>query len=159
LKRYIGVKIVHAEPAWQTRLIEDSEVVVFVAKSEYLPGIEGLGQDTQDGYKVVYPDGYNSWCPKKAFEEANRETDAMPFGMAVEVLRKGLRVARKGWNGKGMWLEYFNAHDWTICSRFPYVVPEKDLLPWIGMKTVDDKYVPWLASQTDILADDWQIVE
>jgi hypothetical protein len=34
-----------------------------------------------------------------------------------------------------------------------------ELLPWIGMKTADNKFVPWLASQTDILAEDWEIVE
>ena len=34
-----------------------------------------------------------------------------------------------------------------------------DGLPWIGMKTVDDKFVPWLASQTDVLSEDWGVVE
>ena len=79
------------------------------------------------------------------------------FGDAVEILKKGLRVARAGWNGKGMWLGLVNTGYYDVgCS----VVNDIDsLLPWIGMKTADNKFVPWLASQTDVLAEDWQIVE
>lgn len=79
------------------------------------------------------------------------------FGDAVEILKKGARVAREGWNGKGMWLGLVNTGYYDVgCS----VVNDIDsLLPWIGMKTADNKFVPWLASQTDVLAEDWQIVE
>ena len=79
------------------------------------------------------------------------------FGDAVEILKKGARVAREGWNGKGMWLGLVNTGYYDVgCS----VVNDIDsLLHWIGMKTADNKFVPWLASQTDVLAEDWQIVE
>ena len=79
------------------------------------------------------------------------------FGTAVEALKQGARVAREGWNGKGMWLGLVNTGYYDVgCS----VVNDIDsLLPWIGMKTADNKFVPWLASQTDVLAEDWQIVE
>ena len=66
------------------------------------------------------------------------------IGWAVEQLLNGKRVSRPGWNGKGMCLEL--------------QVPEarsKMTLPYISMKTADDNLVPWVASQTDILAVDW----
>lgn len=64
------------------------------------------------------------------------------FGEAIERLKRGEQVCRSGWNGKGMYLFYVN-----------YM--EGSWLPFIAMKTVDGKLVPWLASQTDILAEDW----
>lgn len=77
------------------------------------------------------------------------------FSMALMYLKSGGRVARDGWNGKNMWLILVNPGNYTID-----VAPHPSLLgiillPWIGMKTADGKFVPWLASQTDILAEDW----
>jgi len=73
------------------------------------------------------------------------------FGLAIGALKAGQRVSRSGWNGKGMWLELVTPNGSTA-SGFP-------LLPWIGMKTADNKFVPWLASHTDVLADDWGVVD
>lgn len=71
----------------------------------------------------------------------------MNFGQAIEALKAGKRVSRSGWNGKGMWLalQVPDAHS-------------KMSLPYIYMSTVDAQLVPWLASQTDVLAEDWGIV-
>tara|TARA_R110000868_G_scaffold8513_1_gene44030 strand:+ start:10034 stop:10279 length:246 start_codon:yes stop_codon:yes gene_type:complete len=81
----------------------------------------------------------------------------MKFGDAIEALKTGQKVARNGWNGKGMWLMLVTSWDgWKF--REKEMPPNYGLLPWIGMKTVDDKFVPWLASQTDLLAEDWEIV-
>ena len=88
------------------------------------------------------------------------------FGTAVEALKQGARVARAGWNGKGMWLTMVHPDDdANVPPRPTYAVAgivddaTNGCLPWIGMKTADNKFVPWLASQTDVLAEDWQIVE
>jgi hypothetical protein len=69
------------------------------------------------------------------------------FGWAIEELKAQRAVARQGWNGKGMWLrlQVPDAHS-------------KMTLPYIYMRTVTDDNVPWLASQTDMLADDWVAV-
>ena len=123
MKRYIGTKIIHAEPA-------------------------------NDGYKVVYPDGYESWSPAAAFEEAYRECDSMTFGLALEALRKGKKVNRAGWNGKGLWLE-LQIPDENSKMTWPYVYIN---YPADSINTPGAR-VPWLASQTDILAEDWGIVE
>ena len=75
-------------------------------------------------------------------------TNTMNFGQAIEALKQGKRVARTGWNGKGMHLELQrpDAHS-------------KMTLPYIFMYTAQGDNVPWLASQTDMLSEDWVTVE
>jgi hypothetical protein len=82
------------------------------------------------------------------------KSEYLNFGEALEHLKRGKRVAREGWNGKGMWLQAIPANGYMISNG-----PTNPTLPWIGMKTADDKFVPWVASQTDILAEDWRVVE
>ena len=99
----------------------------------------------------------------------DEDEEAQSFGHAVELLKGGHRVAREGWNGKGMWLTMVHPDDdANVPPRPAYAVyavagivddATNGCLPWIGMKTADNKFVPWLASQTDVLAEDWQIVE
>jgi hypothetical protein len=86
------------------------------------------------------------------------------FGWALEELKSGFKVAREGWNGKGMWLSLttpvagtYIIHGFGMANQ-PATLEELPLLPWIGMRTADGKYVPWLASQTDMLAEDWVAV-
>ena len=84
-------------------------------------------------------------------------TPTFDFGEAVKYLKRGLKVCRQGWNGKGMYLAHVNSYQYKVNGEV-----HKDSLflsPWIGMKTADGKFVPWLASQTDILAEDWTFVE
>lgn len=129
---------------------------------------------TDDGYLVEYLDGgkpnddrhtgYISWSPKAQHDAAYRPCDAMTFGLAVEALKKGLKVARAGWNGKGMWLGLvrggrYDVYDHYAKPPFSGRPAEDVFLPWIGMKTADGCFVPWLASQTDMLAEDWTLVE
>lgn len=74
-------------------------------------------------------------------------TEDLNFGSALNLLTQGTRVARKGWNGKGMYIELQEPDDFS-----------KMTLPYIFMSTVTGDLVPWLASQTDILALDWERV-
>ena len=71
----------------------------------------------------------------------------MNFGKAIEALKDGKKVARHGWNGKNMYLELQVPDEHSKMS-----------LPYIYMYTADQKLVPWLASQTDMLSEDWIIV-
>lgn len=66
------------------------------------------------------------------------------FGWAIKQLQHGLKVARVGWNGRGMYL----------ALQLPDE-NSKMTLPYIYMKTVQGELVPWLASQTDVLSTDW----
>jgi len=70
------------------------------------------------------------------------------IGTVVEGLKLGKCFARNGWNGKGMWVELQVPDEHSKMS-----------LPYVYMKTADGKLVPWLCSQTDLLAEDWQEVE
>ena len=86
----------------------------------------------------------------------------MDFGKALEALKAGSKVARSGWNGKGMFLFLVPGSTFKV-SRAPLlgIYPEGteiNYCPHIDMKTADEKVVPWLASQTDVLADDWIVV-
>jgi hypothetical protein len=77
------------------------------------------------------------------------------FGDALAALKTG-RVARAGWNGKGMWLTLIRAGNAMHTSRHGGF----DMLDCIGMKTADGKMCPgWLASQTDLLAEDWEVLD
>jgi hypothetical protein len=117
---------------------------------------------TERGYLVEYLDGgkpnmgehqgYVSWSPADVFERSYQPGIAMTFSQALDALKADMRVARVGWNGKGMWLE--------ICAMTQRLYSDKTNesfkpAPWIGMKTADDKVVPWAPSQTDMLANDW----
>ena len=155
MKAYIGTKFINARP---------------MTRAEYnayrgwtLPADEN-GAD--EGFLVEYLDGgqandmrhvgYISWSPAGVFARAYRETSGMSFGLAIEALKQGHRVSRAGWNGKGMWLALV-PEKLADAVSFQYAALKP--APWIGMKTADDKFVPWLASQTDMLADDWTIVD
>jgi len=125
------------------------------------------GQEPTPGY-----DGYISWSPKFAFDEAYRESGQMNFGHAIEAMKSGKRVSRSGWNGKGMWivlmtgmnLPPFNTQgtERKVNDRTAKWIGEDtplETLPYFAMWTADKKWLPgWLASQTDMLAEDWVIL-
>ncbi len=69
----------------------------------------------------------------------------MNFSEALSQVKAGKLIQREGWNGKGMWVALHDGDGF-------------DELPYLYMRTVDDKFVPWLASQTDILAEDWHVL-
>ena len=143
LTTYIGVKVVQARP---------------------------MEKDGKAGYKVVYPDGYESWSPKAVFEEAYRDirTGKMTFGLAIEALKKGKKVARAGWNGQDMYLALVEGSTIPATAARSGVAleitregaQEVNILPHIDMRAEDGScVVGWLASQTDMLSDDWFIVD
>ena len=85
----------------------------------------------------------------------------MDFGAALAALKGGQRVTRPGWNGKGMFLYLVPGSTFAV-NRPPllgiYALgTEIRYCPHIDMRTADGSCVPWLASQTDLLADDWEV--
>ena len=140
MKNYIGTKIIEAEPcaAWKNY------------------GEHKVGDP---GYKVRYEDGYESWSPKDVFEKAYRPMDGLPFGAAIEAVKNGLKIARRGWNGKGQYVE--------LASAISYAGPDgktvnanhqaigNRALAFVGTSGVQ---LGWLASQADMLAEDWEVV-
>lgn len=93
----------------------------------------------------------------------------MNIGGAVQALKEGKRVSREGWNGKGMWLAYSPGATGLAAEKF-WAPPNREyaeaqpggyatVLPCITMKTATGEILMgWLASQTDLLADDWGVV-
>jgi hypothetical protein len=149
---YLGTKLIRARPALESTPLKPT-------KEDPL-----LQREPREGYEVIYADDYISWSPKDVFEAAYRRIDALTFGLAIEAMKTGHSVARAGWNGKGMFLYLVGS------GRYPPSTPAGQAiaaeqpdglvpyLPYIAMKTVQGDVVPWLASQTDILAEDWSIV-
>jgi hypothetical protein len=78
----------------------------------------------------------------------------MEFGDALVAVEAGARIARGGWNGKGMWVE-LQVPDERSKMTLPYLFLN---YPEGSGPHPDGAMVPWLASQTDILADDWEVV-
>ena len=145
MKTYIGTKIIEAVPAIRkgVRVYEEDQPI---PKSMY---------PVEEGYKVRYPDGYESFSPKAVFEAAYRPIDSMNFGLAIEAMKKGQKCRRK------------NQHI-ELASAISYTSPAGTIVnaehAAIGNKAIafcgtSGVQIGWLASQADMLADDWEIVE
>lgn len=166
MKTYIGTKIIKAQPG---TMAESQALKSGMSIEQAKNMFRNSGTRDQDGYIVEYPDGYISWSPTKAFEEAYRECDNMTFGLALEALKKGFKVARKGWNGKGMFIYLQDGSRVDTENLRPdsikeycktRVIQHVKINSHIDMKAADGSIVVgWLASQTDMLAEDWIIVE
>lgn len=155
MKQYIGTKMIQAEPATNGQ----AAALKMGLKVEDCPNT--LAQMKEDGYRIIYPDGYESWSPKDVFEAAYRETSGMSFGLAIEAAKMGKKIARAGWNGKNQYVELGYDFAYTAPGDIP-VRPVQHLdigskaLVFVGTR---GRQVGWLASQADMLADDWRIVE
>lgn len=155
MKDYIGVKVVTAEPMSRGKYNE--------YRGWKIPSDEN---PEDEGYHIRYPDGYESWCPKKQFNEAYRKCDNMTFGIAIEAMKKGNKVARRGWNGKGMFVVYQKAYPNGIpCNKQTaeaWGLNEGDLFicnPYFQIKNVDGSHSMWVPCINDCLAEDWIILE
>lgn len=155
MKTAIGTKVIRFEP---------------MTKGEFEKVFRRVHPDNSpveaEGYHVQYdnPNGsvYDSWSPKNVFDVAYRLLDGgLTFGDALFFLKQGKKVARKGWNGKGMYIYLLKWEDLQAammeCEEY---TDEQKYLSTICMKTADNKILTgWLASQTDMLCEDWCIVE
>ena len=86
----------------------------------------------------------------------------MNFGDALSALRRGEPVARSGWNGKGMFLYLVEGSQFVV-NRAPLlgIYPAGTEIQYrehVDMKTADGSCVPWICSQSDLLATDWDLV-
>lgn len=86
----------------------------------------------------------------------------MNFGQALSALKEGKRVVRDGWNGKGMFLFLVPGSTFKV-NRYPllgiYPLDTKiEYQAHIDIRTAQGTIVPWLASQSDVLAEDWEVL-
>jgi hypothetical protein len=170
MNTYIGTKIVRA-----TLMDRGAYNALrgWTVPADENPADEGYLVEYTDGGKPNHKDfkGYISWSPKAQFENAYRNTTGLTFGMAIEALKKGLKVSRAGWNGKGMYLWLMPAAmvkvEWCKEPHLKALAEanggEIEALGTIRMFTVNAHgrkavLTGWLASQTDMLSEDWEIV-
>ena len=156
MKTYIGTKIITAAPALR---LDDGKGNIRVELLSNNP-LPQPGDAVDMGYKVVYEDGYESWSPQDVFEKEYRQTDGMNFGLAIEAAKRGKKIARAGWNGKNQYVELaycisYKNHEAEIVNVNHCNIGNK-AFAFVGTSGVQ---MGWLASQADMLADDWQIVE
>lgn len=155
MKQYIGTKLIQAEPAFRCA-DGGSKVVITDKPEEAFPNYPIV----EDGYRVRYSGGYESWSPKAVFEEAYRPTDGLSFGLAIEAAKKGHKIQRAGWNGKNQYVELATRISYVSADRVFMNAEHADIgnkaLSFVGTSGVQ---LGWLASQADMLADDWRIVE
>lgn len=149
MKKYIGLKMIEAKPMKKG-----------IAESVLERMIYFKGPLDADGYLISYEDGYASWSPKNVFEKAYRRMDNLTFGMAIEAMKKGFKVQRKGWNGKGQYIE--------LAMKVSYINPDGKVVnvdheqmgnvavAFVGTSGVQ---LGWLASQADMLSEDWQVIK
>jgi hypothetical protein len=86
----------------------------------------------------------------------------MTFSDALTCIKAGHKVQREGWNGKGMFVFLVRGSTFTV-NRPPLlgIYPEGTQVKYhahVDMRTAHGDIVPWLCSQTDLLADDWQVI-
>ena len=173
---FYGTKKIAAEPmtrqeyndyrGWKLPSDEDGSDAGYLV--EYLDG----GTSNHPDHK-----GYISWSPAPQFDAAYQPTTAMSFGHAIQAMEEGHKVTRAGWNGKCMWVALttgciFDARDAKDYHSIRHLVDELqadlphdgtenliEIMPHIDVRTADGSMViGWLASQSDMLAKDWQIV-
>jgi len=169
MQNYIGTKRISAQP--MTRLDYNDY------RNWLLPSNED-GDDA--GYLVEYldsgesndprHDGCISWSPKEQFENAHQTSGNMSSGHAVVLMKAGLKTSRAGWKGKGMWVIYnpgSNGETHAMAEGSVYKnhgINECIILPHFDMYTVnaDGRWAMlpgWLASQSDLDALDWGVVD
>ena len=162
-KLFIGTKVISA---------------LFMTRQDYndyrgwqLPEDEN-GSDK--GYLVEYRDGgpsnhadhagYISWSPEAVFNSSYQTSGTLSFGHAIELAKDGYKIARSGWNGKNMWLILVpGSPNIKPVAGTPYsnagLIEKVTIDAHIDMFTAQGTMQPgWLASQSDMLAEDWCIV-
>lgn len=159
MKKYIGTKVIMAEPMTMKKAQK-------VLSRELNPAIYG-----EEGYLVEYEDGYKSWSPKSVFEGAYHEVGSVNFGGAITLLKAGLALRRKGWNGKGLFVV-----KQVPCHVTGDIIPNMQSLPIPAKNILMSRENPhidytnqmliinpngradsWVPSVSDVFAEDWEV--
>jgi len=156
MRQYIGTKMIKAAPmtraeyneyrGWELHADEDGADEGFLVEYE-----ESAGRQNHPDHA-----GYISWSPADVFTGSYKSVDGLSFGLAIEAMRLGHRVARKGWNGQGIFLRIsYPGATCLMTKEFIYIDTTA-----LASDNSDAPLcrVPWLPSQTDLLSQDWVIV-
>ncbi len=152
MRIYMGVNSVKAEPMKMSEYAQRQEIAV-----------PDWQQDDEDGYLIRHSTGDESWITREMFLSTYTPVDMMTFEGALFCLKRGCKVARAGWNGKGMFVflvpgSTFEVNRKPLLGIFPEGT-EVDYRSHIDMKAANGDIVVWTAAQSDLLADDWTVVD
>ena len=148
MQKYIGTKIIEAEPANRYELHSGGHITKKCSEEWTKDEAEILKQpfNVKAGYAVRYADGYESWSPKDVFEEAYREASGVSFGLALEAMKKGKGARLPKWS-----------KDVIIRAQFPDE-HSKMTAPYLYVESRFGR-VPWKETMIELFSDDWEIVE
>ena len=135
MEQYIGTKIIEAAPA----IRKGGKVY------DLTWPIPKSMESGELGYRVRYPDGYESWSPKDVFEEAYRPTEGVNFGLALEAMKKGMGARLPHWKP-----------DVVIRAQYPDE-HSKMTAPYLYVESRFGR-VPWKETMIELFSDDWVIV-
>lgn len=167
MKTYIGMKVVQAKPAvtvngciWPDGMALPAEYTRPSLKENLEQ--KDCGPVISEGYVYIGDHKYPVFEEKEEFEKRFFDAENVTFSIALDAMKRGGRIARKGWNGKGMYVfladdvefrteadisEFENAEDGVYTSEM------------MVLRTAQGTFQPgWLATQSDILADDWYVL-
>ena len=173
MEKYIGTKEIKAVPMTRG---EYNKYRVWEIPADENPEDEGYLVEYLDSPSSNHPnhEGYVSWSPTEVFEKSYKVNGRLSFGQAVDQgLKKGKRITRSGWNGKGMFIFM------QVPAEIPMdTVPKMQSLPQsvkdvfiereqkgityknqIAMVYPDNTIYGWVASPSDVLEEDWIILD
>ena len=158
LKKGEKIKLSHWTGYWK---LENGRVMMHCKNGDVI--------DLQDSKDIIYTlsnIASDEWEIVDKEYAVNELVKTMQFGEAIRMMKQGKRVARHGWNGKNMSVAYQKGYpDGIPCNKQTaecWGIHEGDLFkcrPYMQMQCADGTFQMWLASQSDILADDWYVVE
>ena len=163
MKKFIGTKVIMAEPM----TMEEAQKVL----GRKIATLKPVTVE-EDGYLVEHKDGYKSWSPKSVFEEAYREVGSVNFGGAIDLLKAGLAVRRKGWNGKGLFIVKQvpshitgdiipNMQSLPQSAKIILMNRENPHIDYTNQMLIinpDGRADSWVPSVSDVFAEDWEVV-
>ena len=162
MKTHIGIKTILSLP--MTRK-EYNDYRGWEVPSDENPNDKGYLVEHTNSPNSNHPNhkGYISWSPGGVFNESYKSSGNLSFSHALEALKQGHKVSRVGWNGKGMWIKLIEGRvieDPEYKSEFINEKGDLHVCSHINMFSADKKQVVgWAPSQTDMLSEDWCIVE
>lgn len=168
MKSYIMSKVVKAVPVKLVNGVQWPEGLPLPKQRGVMSVSENCGcmepvPVIEEGYMFLteQDDKYPQYMKAEDFEACCRDADNMDFGDAIAVMKDGARVARKGWNGKGQYVFLAYEADFvTDADISAFDGKDVEVGDMLVLKTAQDTFQPgWLASQADMLAEDWYIVD
>jgi len=142
MEKYLGVKLIDAE-----------RMNCKEAEEKLHKNIKAMDEG---GYFVKDPDGFNNWVPKYEFEHTYRQLNSLTFALALDAIMKGERVVRASWNNKETWVQLIKAVQGISPDHENHETPS--VLPFIGMRVEENRFIPWSPNQADMLAEDYVLL-